>query len=76
MSVRPWRAEIRFYKTGKMGPGNSGAGNLGSRQCRKRGETQVQNPYLHFNLFVLSNYLEYTIHSFNVCCAKFIHYTS
>ena len=32
MSVRPWRAEIRFHKTGKMGPGNSGAGNLGSRQ--------------------------------------------
>ena len=30
MSVTPWRAEIRFYKMGKMGPGNSGAGNLGS----------------------------------------------
>ena len=33
MSVRPWRAEIRFYKTGKMGPGNSGTGNLGSRHA-------------------------------------------
>ena len=32
MYVRPWRAEIRFNKTGKMGPGNSGAGNLGSRR--------------------------------------------
>ena len=31
MSVRPWRAEIRFHKTGKMGPGNSGAGIVGSR---------------------------------------------
>ena len=32
MYVRPWRAEIRFNKTGKMGQGNLGAGNLGSRQ--------------------------------------------
>ena len=32
MFVRPMRGEIRFHKTGKMGPGNSGAGNLGSRQ--------------------------------------------
>jgi len=31
MYVRPWRTEIRFNKTGKMGPGNSGEGNLGSR---------------------------------------------
>ena len=30
MSVRPWRAEIRFYKMGKLRPGNLGAGNLGS----------------------------------------------
>ena len=32
MPVRPWRAEIRFHKTGKMGPGNLGAGIVGSRQ--------------------------------------------
>ena len=35
MYVRPWRAEIRFNKTGKMGPGNSGSGNLGSRLCER-----------------------------------------
>ena len=29
MSVRPWRTEIRFHKTGKMRPGNSGAGECG-----------------------------------------------
>ena len=34
MYVCPWRAEIRFNKTGKMGPGNSGAGNLDSRRIR------------------------------------------
>jgi len=33
MSVRPWRAEIRFYRTGWMRPGNSGARNLGSRRA-------------------------------------------
>ena len=32
MPVRPWKAEIRFHKTGKMGPKNSGAGIVGSRQ--------------------------------------------
>ena len=31
MYVHSWRAEIRFNKTGQLGPGNSGAGNLGSR---------------------------------------------
>ena len=31
MSVRPWRAEIRFNKSVNMGSGNLGAGNLGSR---------------------------------------------
>ena len=36
MSVRPWRAKIRFYKTGKMGPGNLGAENLGSRRQKKK----------------------------------------
>ena len=36
MYVRPWNADIlmicKIEQTGKMGPGNSGAGNVGSRR--------------------------------------------
>ena len=36
MSVRPWRAEIRFNKTGKMSPGSSGAGNVGGGRSKSQ----------------------------------------